>query len=137
MINADKKSAGFNFRKMNRYIKNLLLVLSLGLSQAACDANLDEKPLDFLNSDVLLVNPQGMSRAMTGLSDGVRWINFLDDRARSKAMYLNTDVAMTGDRSLTDYKNYETCVNPTQTSVQQYWDAMYLMVLPRANTIID
>jgi len=109
----------------------------LGLSQTACDDNLEEKPLDFLNSDVLLVNPQGFNSAITGLYEGVRWVYFREDGARSQAMFLGTDVAMTGDRTLADFKNYKTWVNPTQISVQHYWDAMYLYVIPRANTIID
>ncbi|AGA77938.1 RagB/SusD family nutrient uptake outer membrane protein [Echinicola vietnamensis] len=98
---------------------------------------LEEKPLDFLNSDVVLTNPEGFESAITGLYESVRHLYFREDGSKMQAMYYGTDVATTGDRSLADFKDYGTWLTPTLYAVDHYWNWGYRNLMPRANTIIQ
>ena len=97
---------------------------------------LEEKPIDFLNSDVVLTDREGFESAIVGLHESVRHLYFREDGAKMQAMYLGTDVAIAGDRSLPDFKDYTTWLTPTLFAVDHYWNWAYRNLLPRANTII-
>lgn len=104
---------------------------------AGCsDSLLDEKPKDFLNSDVVLVDEEGFESAINALYMAARAIYFREDGTKMYSLQLGTDVALTGDRSLNDFQDYGTWLTPTQTSVQIYWNRLFLEMIPRANTII-
>lgn len=123
---------------LGRIVKRCLIVSFICVSQFACnDDLLEERPLDFLNSDVVLTNKEGFESAIIGLHESVRHLYFREDGAKMQAMYFGTDVAMTGDRSLPDFKNYQTWLNPTQFAVDHYWQWAYMNLLPRVNTILE
>ena len=129
----------YNSPVMKRLSKCFLIMICLGVIPMACEKEselLNEKPLDFLNSDVLLTNPEGFESAITGLHESVRWLYFREDGAKMQAMHFGTDVAMVGDRALPDFKDYVTWLNPTQFSVKHYWNWAYMNLIPRANTIL-
>lgn len=114
------------------------LAAGIGCLQTACsDQVLDEKPEAFLNSDAALVNKQGFESAIIGLHAGARDQYFGDDGSRVHAMQIGTDVATTGDPTLSDFVNYPTWLTPVQLSVINFWEWAYLKMIPRANTIIE
>lgn len=123
------------------YIKGLpalAIAALISLSLAGCqDDFLDEKALDFLNSDLILTNKEGFESAVVGLHESVRHLYFREDGAKMQSMFFGTDIATTGDRTLPDFKDYGTWLNPSQFAVEWYWQAIYTNLLPRANTIID
>src|SRR5699024_1998544 len=100
----------------------LLIVILVGCS----DNLLQEEPKDFLNSDVVLINEEGFQSAINSLYMAARAIFFREDGSKMYSLQIGTDVAMTGDRSLNDFENYETWLTPTQTSLQIYWNRLYL-----------
>lgn len=125
-----------NINRKQRYL-GFGIIAFIIIGTFACSENmLQEKPKDFLNSDVVLVNKEGFESAVNSLYMAARDIYFREDGTKMYSLQLGTDVAITGDRSLSDFKNYETWLTPTQTSVQIYWNRLYLEMIPRANTII-
>jgi hypothetical protein len=130
--------AKYNFQKIKHLTRSFLLATLLCFSQTACEEDiLDEKPLDFLNSDVVLTSPEGFESATVGLYESTRQLYFREDGAKMQAMHLGTDVAITGDRTLPDFHNYVTWLTPNQWAVEWYWNWAYRNLLPRANTIIE
>lgn len=125
------------FQKVKYFTKAFLLAMLFCLTQAACNEDvLEEEPLGFLNSETLLSTPEGFESAVVGLYESVRHLYFREDGAKMQAMHLGTDVAITGDRTLPDFKDYVTWLNPTQWAVEWYWQWAYMNLMPRANTII-
>lgn len=123
---------------INILAKRLFVIILLGTIQTACnDDILVEEPLDFLNSDVVLVNREGFEAAITGLHAQVRNIYFYEDGTKKYTLQLGTDVGLVGEVGLQDFKDYQTWLNPTQWFVQHYWQQMYLHLIPRANIIIE
>lgn len=118
------------------YLPFLLALLCL-VPSGCQDDFLDEKPLDFLNSDVVLTNKEGFESAIVGLHEAVRHLYFREDGAKMQSMFFGTDIATTGDRSLPDFSNYETWLTPTLFAVEYYWQSIYRNLIPRANTIIE
>lgn len=124
--------------KIKFFAKSLLIAALFGLFQTACnDDILEQKPLDFLNAEVVLANEAGFESAITALHAQVRNVYFNEDGTKKYTLQLGTDVGLTGEVGLQDFKNYQTWLNPTQWFVQHYWEQMYLHLIPRANTILD
>lgn len=98
---------------------------------------LDEKPLGFLNTDIVLVDENGFESAITSLHEAMRSENTGDDLAGYFSMQLGTDVATTGVSGLPDFRNYSITITPIWKGVTNYWNWAYLRVFPRANTIIE
>lgn len=121
--------------KLRPAVIGLALVPALMLPACRRDF-LKEKPLDFLNSDVVLTNKEGFESAIVGLHEAVRHLYFREDGAKMWSLYLGTDIAEDGDRSLSDFRNYQTWLTPTLWADQWYWDQLYTGVIPRANAII-
>ena len=125
---------------IQKYIKPCKTAVLYGFIVIFCGSCgqdfLEEKPLDFLNSDVVLTDKEGFESAVVGLHESVRHLYFREDGAKMQAMYLGTDVAIAGDRSLPDFKDYTTWLTPTLFAVDHYWNWAYRNLLPRANTII-
>ena len=114
-----------------------LVILAVAVLISSCSKEvLEEKPQDFLNSDVVLSSREGFESAIVGLHEAARHLYFREDGAKMQAMFLGTDVATTGDRSLPDFNNYSTWLTPTLFAVEHYWDTLYRILIPRANTII-
>lgn len=106
---------------------------------AGCQEDiLTERPQDFLNSDVVLVDRRGFESAITALHDAARSeLAPSDVINRQFHMQIGTDIATTGFAGNPDFVDYRTTLTPTQTSVDHYWDWAYLRMLPRANVIIE
>ncbi|WBL23359.1 RagB/SusD family nutrient uptake outer membrane protein [Zunongwangia sp. HRR-M8] len=122
--------------------KNLLKYILFGASflmfLSSCNKEfLEEEPLGFPNSNNILKDIGGFESAIVALHVAAREMYFYPDGSRMNSLWLGTDVAYTGDRSLADFENYQTWLTPTQFSVEFYWDWAYLDVIPRANTIIE
>ncbi|GAB3648498.1 RagB/SusD family nutrient uptake outer membrane protein [Echinicola sediminis] len=111
--------------------------LLVGLSSSCQEGFLEEKPQDFLNSDVVLTSPEGFESAVVGLHESVRHLYFREDGSKMQSMFFGTDIAMAGDRSLPDFKDYPTWLTPTLFAVEHYWNWAYRNLMPRANTIIS
>jgi hypothetical protein len=127
------------FSKYKITLRPVLLALFVApaLMLPACRRDfLKEKPLDFLNSDVVLTNKEGFESAVVGLHEAVRYMYFREDGSKMWSMYLGTDIAEDGDRTLSDFRNYQTWVTPTLWADEWYWDQLYTGVIPRANAII-
>lgn len=123
--------------KPGSIVRHLLLPALLILLLPACqDDFLDEEPLDFLNSDLVLTNKEGFESAVVGLHESVRYLYFREDGAKMQSMFFGTDIATTGDRSLPDFHNYQTWLTPTLWAVDWYWNWAYIYLIPRTNTII-
>ena len=119
------------------YIKNIIIITLAICSLNSCNKDfLDEEPLGFPNSNNILKDPAGFESAIVALHIAAREMFFYPDGSRMNALWLGTDVAYTGDRSLADFENYQTWLTPTQFSVEFYWNWAYLDIIPRANTII-
>jgi hypothetical protein len=104
---------------------------------SACGDNfLEEKPLSFMNSDIILTNIDGFESAMVGLHAAAR--SELQDAAETTfLMQIGTDVATTGDPALSICTDYRTTLVPTYSGINHFWEWAYLRVFPRANTIIE
>jgi len=111
--------------------------LLVGLTTACQDDFLDEAPQDFLNSDVVLTSPEGFESAIVGLHESVRHLYFREDGSKMQSMFFGTDIAMAGDRSLADFRDYPTWLTPNLYAVEFYWNWAYRNLMPRANTIIQ
>lgn len=117
---------------------NAMAIAALAFIPTACnDDVLDEKPLDFLSSEVVLTDESGFESAITALHAQVRNIYFNEDGTKKYTLQLGTDVATVGEIGLQDFRDYQTWLNPSQWFVEHYWEQMYLHLIPRANTIID
>lgn len=119
-------------------LKYIIIGLITIVSLHSCSKEfLEEEPIGFPNSDIILKDPAGFESAIVALHIATREMYFYPDGSRMNALWLGTDVAYTGDRSLADFENYQTWLTPTQFSVEFYWEWAYLDVIPRANIIIE
>lgn len=124
---------------MHIHIKRitLCLPLALGLLVTACrDSILDEKPLSFLNPDVVLIDKPGFETAITGIHSAARDEIFGADNEGMHSMNLGTDGFTNGSTSNL-LRNYITSLTPTSQPSNQWWEWAYLKMLPRVNTVIE
>lgn len=102
---------------------------------------LEEKPLAFLNPDVVLVNKAGFDTYITAIHATLRSSFFENDDfgygSNIWDFQVGTDVGMTGDPNINTYVDYRTWVTPTASQVNHHWEWPYLKVIPRANTVIE
>lgn len=116
---------------------SLCLLLALSLFVSACrDSVLDEKPLSFLNPDVVLIDKSGFETAITGIHAAARDEIFGADNEGMHAMNIGTDGYMSGTTSNL-LRNYVTSLTPTSQPANQWWEWAYLKMLPRVNMVIE
>ncbi len=111
-----------------------LWMLGLTIMTAiSCDEDdlLSEEPLDFLNSDVILVDRAGFETTITSIHQAVR------DEPNFYSTHIGTDIATTGVPGAAQWRNYSATLTPVNGGVVNVWNWAYEDVLPRANIIIE
>jgi hypothetical protein len=117
-------------------MKNFRYLLFFLLLTSCKDSVLDEKPLAFLNPDVVLVDKAGFETAITGLHSAARDELFGTDTENLHAMNIGTDAYQSGAVS-TLLRDYNISLTPTLFSVDYWWEWAYLKMIPRANIVIE
>lgn len=125
-------------KNIHHSLKFIIISLFTIVTLNSCSKEfLEEEPIGFPNSNNILKDPAGFESAIIALHIAAREMYFYPDGSRMNSLWLGTDVAYTGDRSLADFENYQTWLTPTQFSVEFYWNWAYLGIIPRANTILE
>lgn len=130
----------YSFNLIRLFIpgKILLLIAVCGAFLVSCSKDfLKETPLAQVSTDVVLSSREGFDSYIVSLHEGARQEH---SRVASSAwlydMYSGTDVAITGNQSDINFKNYGTYLTPSRQVVTNYWLWAYRIMLVRANTVI-
>jgi hypothetical protein len=127
--------------KIQLISKALLILITATLLNGCSKDVLDEKPLAFLNPDVVLVNKAGFDTYITSIHGALRSAFFENDDfgfgSNIWDYQVGTDVGMTGDPNINTYVDYRSWVTPSAGQVNHHWEQAYLRLIPRANTVID
>ncbi|MGV3558665.1 RagB/SusD family nutrient uptake outer membrane protein [Larkinella arboricola] len=116
---------------------SVLCSMALLLWTSGCkDSVLDEKPLAFLNPDVVLVDKAGFETAIVGLHIAARDELFGTDSENMHAMNIGTDAYMQGAVSPL-LRDYNISLTPTLNPVDYWWEWAYLKMIPRSNSVIE
>lgn len=120
------------------YKVSFLLILSLCVTLTSCEDNfLDEKPLASLSSEIVLTSKTGFETYITALHMSAREeLGKFDSFGWYINQQMGTDIACSGENAASNFRNYNTYLNPATQCVQRYWDWAYLDMLQKANTII-
>ena len=116
-----------------KILKQLWILGLISLAAISCDEDelLTEEPLDFLNSETILVDRGGFETAITGIHQAVR------NEPNFYANHLGTDIATTGPPGTAAWRNYSNTLTPVDGAVRNIWNWAYEDVLPRANIIVE
>ena len=126
--------------KKYRIISQFTIVIAALFIISACNESeiLEETPLAFLNSNVVLTNPAGFESVITALHHAARNELAAGDAINTNwSMIIGTDVATTGVEGLSHFRDYSATLTPFYGAVNFYWNWAYLQIFPRANTIIE
>ncbi|GAA5221041.1 RagB/SusD family nutrient uptake outer membrane protein [Membranihabitans marinus] len=112
----------------------VLIILTL----ISCeDGFLDEKPLSFLNADLIYNSPESFETGVAALYQGVREELFLEHWSTSGAMSMGTDFCQVSEIGISEFRNYENTLNSSSRYVNFYWEWAYLTMIPRCNSFIE
>ncbi|HTH82538.1 MAG TPA: RagB/SusD family nutrient uptake outer membrane protein [Mucilaginibacter sp.] len=115
----------------------LVMLVVLGTLNGCKKNLLTETPLSSLSVSQVLSTRAGFTTFMTALHVAARnELISTDTYDRAFDMQTGTDVATTGDPTITPYVNYTTYLTPVNNTVKFYWDWAYLQMIARANNII-
>lgn len=124
---------------MNIIYKCKFLLLIVLFVNVSCnkDRILEETPLSFLSSEIVLSSPEGFEQYITAIHAAARTqLNIIDYGHGFINLLQGTDIACNGELALINYGNWVTYLTPTRPVVGNYWNWAYQQMLLRANTVI-
>src|SRR5690554_5534891 len=123
-----------SINKKNRYFA---LFIFIGFLFSCQKDFLEERPKDFLSTNIAYSTPEDVTMGITALHSYVRdWITPVN--ANAFCLMWGTDLGFLGDNPhLPDYmQNYITSLTPEHSHNNYFWSRAYTLI-QRANVIID